>query len=70
MRARSLPDDLRAKALWPEDLIEQHLQVVTRGRVAVEVEGARWLEDPVQFDKSDGHLHEVGHHLVLADPRT
>jgi hypothetical protein len=32
------------------------------GGVAVEVEGAGRLQDPVEFDEARGHHREVGHH--------
>ena len=65
---RPLPDDLVSEVLRAEDGIEQQPEIRTRRRVAVEIERACRLEDPVELDEANGHLDEVGHHLVLADP--
>jgi hypothetical protein len=69
VRVSSLPRDLVSKVARVEHTVEQHPEVVARRRVAVKVERARPLENAVEFDQADGHLDEVGHHLVLADAR-
>ena len=39
---------------------------MTRGRIAVQVDGAGGLQDPVEFHQAHRHHGEVGHHIVLA----
>ena len=63
----TLPYNLVAEVFAAEDGVEDDLQVVAGGRVAVEVEAAGRLEHPVQFDQARRHHHQVRHHLVRAD---
>ena len=66
VRAGPLPNDLRAELLYPKHAVHQHLEVVPGCGVAVQVDGARGLEDAAQLHKARRHHHEVGHHRVTA----
>ncbi len=57
-----LPDDLIAKipALPTKHRIEDKLEIVRSGRVAVEVEAAGGLQHAVDFDDPERHVDEVG----------
>lgn len=67
VRSRALPDNLILELPWAKHRIQQHLEVMARGRVAVEVEAAGGLEDSVQLDQPHGHHGEVGRQGVLAE---
>jgi len=67
--ARPLPDDLAAEVLWPEHGVEQQLQVVARGRVAMEVERSGRLQNPTQLNQSGRHHREVGEHVARPEER-
>ena len=45
MGSRPFPDDLVDEVLRPKDSVQQHLEVVARGRVAMEPQGAGGLQD-------------------------
>ena len=49
MSAAPFPDDFRSEVLCAEDCIQQDLQIVTRRRVAVQIEAAGGFQHPVQF---------------------
>ena len=58
----ALPGDFGAEGAGPEHGIGQHLQVVAGGGVAVQVEGAGGLQQPVQVFQALGHVGQVGEH--------
>ena len=60
MRRLALPDDLVAKLVLPEYLVEHDLDVVGGVPVAVVVEGACGFEDAVEFDAAGAHEVDVG----------
>ena len=64
---RAFPDNLITEVLWPEDRIEDDLQIVARRRIAMQIQAARRPQHPVQLHQSCRHHHHIGHHLVLAD---
>ena len=66
-RIRPFPDNLIPEVPITEDRIQQQFQVVTGIWVAVEVDGACWLEDSAELNEAWGHHDEVGHHGVSAD---
>jgi hypothetical protein len=37
------------------------------GGVAVEINGAGWLEDAAEFDEARGHHGEIGHHVGVEE---
>ena len=55
MRAAPLPHDLAPEVLRPEDRVKQHLQVVTRRRIAVQIEASSRLQDAPQLREARGH---------------
>ena len=57
------------KFFGAEDRVQQQLQIVTRGRVAVQVERAGRLEDPAQFDQPRRH-HRRGRRACRSAPRS
>ena len=61
-RDRSFPDDLVPKIFCAENSIKQHTQVMTRGRIAMQVETASWFEDAMKFDQARRHHREIRHH--------
>ena len=67
MRRRPFPDHLVLVTFRPENRIQHDLEVMTRRRVAVQVQAAGRLQHPVQFHQPGGHHHQIGHHLVRAD---
>ena len=63
----TLPDDFIPKILWPKHRIHQHLQVVARCRIAMQMDRARYLEHALQLDQTRSHHGEIGHHVGLAE---
>lgn len=63
----ALPDDLIPEILKAKDGVQDDLQVMAGGGVAMEVEAAGGFEDAVQLDEAGGHHDEVGEHGVFAD---
>ncbi len=62
-----LPNYFIAKQLRPEDGVHQNFQVVACGGVAVEVDGAGFLEDAAEFDEARGHHCQVRHHVGVEE---
>ena len=65
--ARVAPGDLVAELPRAEDRVHEHLEVVTRGRVAVQVDAAGRLEHTSHLDQPQPHVAEVGQHPRLAE---
>ncbi|PAV92482.1 hypothetical protein WR25_00704 [Diploscapter pachys] len=63
------PDDFVAVALSAEHRVEQQLEIMAGGRIAVEEQAAGRLELTMQFDQADRHHGEIGHHVVFAEER-
>ena len=63
----AFPNNFVAEILKSKYRIYNNLQVMTRGRVAVQVEAAGRFQDAVQLDQTGGHHDEVSHHLVASD---
>ena len=57
-----LPDNLVSEILRTKNTVEHESEIMAGGGVAVEVERAGRLQDPVEFDEARGHHGEVGHH--------
>ena len=43
------PNNLVSEIFWTEEVVEQHLQIVARGRIAVKVERALFSKASVHF---------------------
>jgi hypothetical protein len=67
MCAVTLPDDLIHKELWSKHGVHQNFEVVACGGIAVEINGAGFLEDAAEFDEAGGHHGEVGHHVGVEE---
>lgn len=65
--ACALPDDFVPEIIEAEDGIQNHLQIVGGGGVAVDVEAAGGFEDAAEFNQAGGHHDEVGEHGSWAD---
>ncbi len=50
------PDDLVSELLAPEDGVQQRLEVVARGGVAMQVQAAVRSQHTLHLDKPDGHV--------------
>src|SRR2546430_12615995 len=62
MSTRSLPYDFVAEVFAAKDRIQHQLQMVTGGRVAMQIKAAGWFEDAMKLDEARGHHREVDHH--------
>src|SRR5207244_2680878 len=62
----TLPYDLVSKILWPEHSVHQHLQVMARGRIAVQVDRSRLLQHTAQLDQTGSHHRKISHHVAAA----
>ena len=62
VRATTLPNNLRSKIPGPKNSIEKHPQVVTRGRIAVQIKAAGWFDYTMKFDEARRHHRKIGHH--------
>ncbi|MEZ5074219.1 MAG: hypothetical protein R2691_05205 [Solirubrobacterales bacterium] len=60
------PNDLVSKLPGAKDLVEDHAQVVTRCRVAVEVEGTALVEHPVKLEEARRHRDQVSREVAPA----
>jgi len=69
LSACSLPVDLVLKLLRSEDSVQHYLQVMTHGRVTMQVQGTGRLQDTPKFRKSRSHVHQICHEIVLAYER-
>ena len=67
MRTRALPSNFTLIILGAKHSVHYQFQVVTGGRVAVQIDAAGGFQDAVQLNQSLGHHGEVGHHIVLAE---
>lgn len=67
---RALPDHLIQEALYSEHRIHEHLQVVARRRVTVQVDRRRRFHGPSQFAQPRRHHHQVGQHIAGPEERT
>ncbi len=50
--------------------VEHDLEIMTRRRIAVQVQTTGWFQDAMQFHKSRRHHHQIRHHLVRANELT
>jgi hypothetical protein len=66
-RGSALPGDLVLKRLGAEDSVEEQLQVMTRGGIAMKVQRAGLLERAVKFDQPRNHHREIGQHVIRAE---
>ena len=62
VRRRSLPNYFVTKIRRSEHPVQQHPQIMARGRVAMEIEAARGFEDAMQFHQTRGHHRQIRHH--------
>src|SRR4051812_44236979 len=58
--AGALPDDFVSECGRSKDGVKDDLEIVTRGGIAVKVEGSCRLQDALQLDQSHRHHDEVG----------
>jgi hypothetical protein len=63
----TLPHDLINEVISPKHPVEQQLEVMARGGVAVQVEATGGLQHPVQLNHADRHHGQVSHHVVVAE---
>src|SRR6185312_7837201 len=66
VRTGPLPYDLIEEILRPEYCIKQHLQIMTCGRVTVQIQASRGLQHTMQLDNPGRHHGEIRHHVILA----
>jgi|SRR3990172_8664940 len=66
MSARALPDDLVLKVIRPENIVEHHLDVMTRVPVAMVKEVARLLQHTVQFPDARTHVGDIRQRVAVA----
>lgn len=59
------PNHFIAKAGGTKKRVEQNLQVMTRSRIAMQVQRAFGLEHTPQFDEAYGHHAQVGHDIAF-----
>ncbi len=69
VRRSAFPGDFVAEPVGAENAVEQQLEIMARGRVAVEIEAARGPEHAMQLDQPDRHHRQIGHHVVVAEER-
>ena len=62
MRACSFPDDFVLEILLPENPVQHHSQIMTRGRVAMQIQAAGGFEDAMQFHQARRHHRQIRHH--------
>jgi len=62
----SLPNYFVSVVLCPKDHIQQHLEVVARSGVAVQVKAAGRLEHAAQLHQARCHHGQVRHHVAAA----
>jgi hypothetical protein len=67
VRVGSLPDDLVPEVAGPEHPVQQQLQIVARGRVAVQIQAAGRFQHAVELDQPRRHHREIRHHVVLTE---
>ncbi len=67
MSTCSFPNYFITEILKPKHRIQNDLQIMAGGRVAVQVQAAGGLEHAVHLDQAGSHHHQVGQHLVLTD---
>ena len=60
------PNNLISEVILAKHRIHEHLKIVARGGVAVQVYGAGGLEGTAQLHQPGRHHHQVGHHSVAA----
>ena len=75
--AAELPDSLSSlwsfhiisfrRCLRPEHRVHQDLQIVARGRIAVQIDRSRLFQHAMKFDQARGHHGEIGHHVAVAE---
>ena len=65
--AGALPNNLGAELVLAEGCVHEKPEIVSRRRVAVEVDAAGGLEHAVKLDQAGSHHHEVGGHGVAAE---
>ena len=65
VRSCATPDDFIPKIRWAENSVQEQLEVVTCGGIAVKIDAAGGFEDTVEFDHALCHHGEVCHHVVL-----
>ena len=63
------PDNLVPEHLWPENAVQNGFDVVTRRYIAVEVETAGVLEEPVHLKDAECHITQVCHLSAIAEHR-
>lgn len=69
MSVRPFPNDFTSKLIRPKHRVQHQLQIMARGRVAVQVQATRRLQHPVQFHQSHRHHAQISHHGIFADGR-
>ena len=62
----AFPDDFVPEVSWSEHRIAHELEVVARGRVAVQIEARVLAHDAPALLEALGHVREVGEHSALA----
>ncbi len=60
------PNNLVAVISRPKHPIQQQLEVMARGRIAVQIQRTSRLQHPVQLDQTHRHHGEIRHHVVGA----
>src|SRR4051812_30252239 len=63
-RVRPPPHYLVPKVRRAKDRVEEQLEVVASGRIAMQVEAARRLQDAAQLDEPRSHHREVREHVA------
>jgi hypothetical protein len=62
-----LPDNLAPKVHRAEDRVEQHLEVMAGGRIAMQVEASGWLQHAAQLDQARSHHREIRQQVRVAE---
>ncbi len=67
VREGALPNDLIKKSLCAENSIEHQFEIVTGGRIAMEIKAAGGFEDAMQFDQARSHHGQIRHHGGISE---
>src|ERR1035437_2520972 len=66
-RVRPTPDDFISEILWSKHRVHQHLQIVTRRAITVQINRSGYLQDALELDQTRGHHGQISHHVAVAE---
>src|SRR5713226_807771 len=64
--AGAFPDNFVLKVTMVEDRIHHHLDIVTRRRIAVQIDRPRGFEDYLHVKESPRHVKQIGENMGLS----